>query len=903
MALNMQPYTSQILAGGTDTAQATPMDMGAGIGQGLDNVGRGLGQVADAANEVDQDQGRIWAATAVSQKELQLRQGFQSHVDSLDPTSADYPAQVKGLADNANTAMADAQSDLMAQAPSSSARRFVGEHMAFANLRMADTAVQTQAALNANYTTGLVQQGVKADTDLIAASPDNDTVARLLQKQHDTIVNLGTINPDTKLRLLQGVQHQYSVAQATSVMSANPSAFLASLNLNGGVTTRGHTVGGVATQAPGDGSTGSAGVQNFNADTVKPYSPAQIQSITDKVNAPSQYDGLFQQAATQNGLDWKDLKMRSVAESGLNPSASSGQASGIMQLSPGTAAALGVDANDPAQAIPAAAGLLAKYKAGGAQNADLAYYGGADKTQWGPNTQQYAANLAAVRGAMGQPAEQDPQVQPLSEQDIAKAAPPMMGWANLAFGEKVQLTRQAESLVGKSLAASRGQGAVQMQDALASLNAGQDYPNLAGLKAQNAQTLNAPEAQRRNDMLDTAQQFGGFKAQVTNMPVAQAQAWLDQYKPQGGDDFAFKQPMYLQAQAALASAQREVQADPQAYAIANKIGGAQPLDFSSPQALGQGLRQRVAVNATMSRDYGAQPSIFSDSEVTQLDQGVAKLAAPDAIQYLQSVRQSLGNSADFATGMRQIAAKSPGLAYAANVAASNAKVEINGVPVASSDIAATILDGDRILNARALVTGKNSGAVATMPSGSSAVHFDEKNFQLFFNQQLSGAFMSPDAQTGAAQQKDVYNAAKDYYVAKSYQQGKPLDVADPQLVNQSIQAVTGGSVRMNSGNLLLPYGMPLAEFQGQWSTRARSAIQAAGYSSDDTDHLMRNTVAINLGDGKYGFQNGTHIQTGRNGRPIVVDYGQAYTPPPPTPPPQLGEALVQQQQSMQGSIR
>src|SRR6185312_15960982 len=103
------------------------------------------------------------------------------------------------------------------------------------------------------YTTNLVQQGIKSDTDMIAASPDNDTFQRLLDKQHDSIVGLTSVGPDVKSRLLTDVQHQYSATQVYSAMSANPQGFLTSINLQGGVTRpNGTQVGGVPGQAPSD---------------------------------------------------------------------------------------------------------------------------------------------------------------------------------------------------------------------------------------------------------------------------------------------------------------------------------------------------------------------------------------------------------------------------------------------------------------------------------------------------------------------------------------------------------------------------------------------------------------------------------------------------------------------------
>lgn len=71
---------------------------------------------------------------------------------------------------------------------------------------------------------------------------------------------------------------------------------------------------------------------------------------------------LFLSAAGRYGIPPQLLAAVAQAESGFNPNAvSSAGAEGIMQLMPGTAAGLGVDPFNPAQAIDAAAQLLSGY--------------------------------------------------------------------------------------------------------------------------------------------------------------------------------------------------------------------------------------------------------------------------------------------------------------------------------------------------------------------------------------------------------------------------------------------------------------------------------------------------------------------------------------------------------------
>jgi soluble lytic murein transglycosylase-like protein len=78
------------------------------------------------------------------------------------------------------------------------------------------------------------------------------------------------------------------------------------------------------------------------------------------LNSAIPYAGLFQAAAAKHGISPTLLAAVAKVESGYNPNAvSKAGAQGLMQIMPSTAAGLGINPLDPAQAIDGAARILA----------------------------------------------------------------------------------------------------------------------------------------------------------------------------------------------------------------------------------------------------------------------------------------------------------------------------------------------------------------------------------------------------------------------------------------------------------------------------------------------------------------------------------------------------------------
>ena len=143
-----------------------------------------------------------------------------------------------------------------------------------------------------------------------------------------------------------------------------------------------------------------------------PTSIRRILTSDDSSNADAlagsgAYQSLFSAAGARYGISPDLLAAVAQVESSDNPQAVSGAgAEGLMQLMPGTAASLGVDPFDPAQAIDGGAQLLAQdlQHFGSVPLALAAYNAGAGAVEQAggipdyPETQAYVQNVLAAAG-------------------------------------------------------------------------------------------------------------------------------------------------------------------------------------------------------------------------------------------------------------------------------------------------------------------------------------------------------------------------------------------------------------------------------------------------------------------------------------------------------------------------
>lgn len=384
------PYESQILPQGMKTAHATPNDFGAQVGAGLANIGQGIASVGEAIyqNEVTDDVTNVHVAMANTRSDWYSRLNEMQR--TAKPSDAPLPDQVRD-------GLQKSFEDMSASFKTRQGQQTFARMSAAMTNEIQQQAISMQSHLDGQFAKNSY---INIRDKLGGIAAQDHTQWKSLIDQGNAMIDdpnsqFGRIPQSTKDEFKKEFSDSIKFEAARGFARKYPNAVLDQIPSELRNVTR-----DVAANPPVAGQ-----IPNLNADTVKPYTPQNVDALAKKITDYSPYDAAFEAAAKRYNLDPRELKLRAVVESGLDPNAKSAQgAIGIMQMTPETAARYGANPASPTDAIMAAAKLLSDYrtKAGGDMSkVDMMYYGGEGGTQWGPNTKQYAANLAALRQTVG----------------------------------------------------------------------------------------------------------------------------------------------------------------------------------------------------------------------------------------------------------------------------------------------------------------------------------------------------------------------------------------------------------------------------------------------------------------------------------------------------------------------
>lgn len=432
-------YTDRVTAQGQMNAQADGNAFGANVGAAVANVGSAGMDYAKALHENQVQEEVTNIHVEMAKKRAEWTQQLETMTNETKPGDQSLAPRVmeglqqqfEQLAPMAKTREGQA---LMARMSSDMTAVFGSQ------------AIARQAHLNGEFAK---EQVLTLNRDLGGTALKDYTQWESLSKQADLAVDdpkgrFSNLSQAQREEMRRSIKDNIMFNAARGFARQNPNAVLGSVDpkLQGEIQ---NAVSGPAAQPPAPGMP-----PNLNASVVKPYNQARISDNTKLVNDPSKYDQYFTDAAQLYNLDPRELKMRAVVESGLKPKSDNGQAQGIMQFTPEMAKSLGINPFDPEASIHAAAKLISDYrqKAGGDMSkVDLMYYGGENKKQWGSNTYQYAANMAAQRQSIGLGSSVAPEnFQPPAATRVAEAAGNVSQRTGLPFIDNLPPDKQFQIL-------------------------------------------------------------------------------------------------------------------------------------------------------------------------------------------------------------------------------------------------------------------------------------------------------------------------------------------------------------------------------------------------------------------------------------------------------------------------
>lgn len=854
-------YNDSITPQGDIRAQASPEDFGASVGAATEQFGHAaFAEGSDFLLKVEQDRGRIWAFDAASTQRKNLEEGLRSKVNGLDPNDPQFTNKLGSLVDDVSKDVDTATATLLDQAPSRSARRLVASHMAFTKNVLVNSAMNERSRIEGQMTAIQAQDGLKAAQDQVAADPSNDNYKRTVDQLKQHIYGFTSIDPSMKLKWAEDAEHNAAVTQVQSLVSRDAEGFLKTVNPQGGHMTptgiRGAMPSGAPT-APDPDSVFSKVLQQESGNNQSAVSSKGAVGIAQIMPSTGP------EAAALAGLPWDPEKFKS--DPAYNSALGKAYFKSMLQR---------FGSYDKA---------FAAYNAGPSKTAALIQQYGNNWLQHAPaETQAYVASLTKAAGvekeALNLTTPDYPQVDPMTDTDIAKSEPSIAGWGKLTWSEKINAVRQAEAALGNRMASERGAMDRDFKDATSTLLDGKDYPGLdsARFGLSNFQKLyGGDEGQRRFDQLQYARGIGHFVAQMGQMPYDQAAAFLSKNEPQGGPEYAAKSPVWDMAAKAFDQVQQARNKDFMGWASQNNMPGYQPLDWSDPSKLATSVSSRVALANTGRNDFKANAHLFSKDEAGQLAAAMNQYPPKQQMEVLKALKAGAGDW--FPDALAQVAPHSPAVAFAGALSGYDGQVQTQGGKQDSSLVGQYILEGAHILDGKE-IDGKEA-------KGSRAFRLDDKAFaNMFWNTVGPDAFSSPDAQRSAAAAGDTMQAVKNYLVADMVHRGVNPQQLDAGSVQNAVKAVTGGVVKSPNGDsLFVPWGMDPDWFQKQMPIAVQAALSNAGLKGTKFDNPDAFRY-MNVDDGRYMVLNGNRQPLyGRMG-PVIVDMRQmAKSAPAPAP--------------------
>jgi hypothetical protein len=307
-----------------------------------------------------------------------------------------------------------------------------------------------------------------------------------------------------------------------------------------------------------------------------------------------------------------------------------------------------------------------------------------------------------------------------------------------------------------------------------------------------------------------------------------------------------------------------------------------PLDMSKPETIPDELTKRIGTAKMMADTYGTPYKVLTNGEVSQFTTVLRTMPTQVKMNYLDQIRVgTLSDQRAYMSIMTSIAADSPVTAVAGSMLVKTQAATLPGgwaghdITVQPRDVAATILEGEAILNPTA-ADKKQDGRGGKFPMPK------ENDLQLAFNDTVGSAFRGD-----AKGYETAYQAYKAYYAGKASRDGIISDALDGSRAKEAVFAITGGVTDYNgNGEVLKPWGMPDDQFKDRVQKSFDQQMAAAGLKGSVMDSLSSYGLQ-SMGEGKYLVTNGSSYLNGKQG-PIVLTVAMNANNTTPTLPVRRG---------------
>lgn len=601
------------------------------------------------------------------------------------------------------------------------------------------------------------------------------------------------------------------------------------------------------------------------------------------LKAVERFAPIIDQASVASGVDANFLRRQLAVESGGNPDAVNnadirvtGKTSiGIAQFQPETAKRYGIDPTKPDQAIYGQSRYMAdllKMFGGDYAKAAAGYNWGEGNVQkvvskWGDKWRDHLpASTKDYLDKIGTPADRAS----MSQNDKPSGFSGMIGMTPI--GELLHWQGQAEQQLNRVSQDQQTQMRLDVQNAEAQARAGiaptgQNRTEADFLTAFKdpivAQSEFARYAQARNTAIAVSGMQGRSSDELLAIANANTEARADD------PNLAVTVSNQAIRQNAAAAILKARSSDPWAYAMQQGQFGTSPVDFSSKE-FPDVLRSRAAALPGMMQQYGTGPVLLTDTERQSLTARLSGLPGDQRIDLLKQIRGSIADGAVYSTLMQSVRPDSPVTALAGSIAGLNkGAVKIGSGTLSTDEIARRIAVGEDLLNKGKGDKQSDGGKGSAFPMPK------EQQLKQEFDDAVGTSYAGfPEAY------QHSYQAYRAYYASQIAAKGKmnvASDGVDSQISREAIDAATGGMTRWGSNSwglggskLILPYGMPAADFKDAVSKQWNQIAKDNGITKTAASDIGLVPTGIN---GRYRVQSGASWLPDKHGNPIVIDVG------------------------------